>query len=155
MVFKSSTLCLTMPRSILSLPLSQSTSAHFKARHSLILSPKQTQTSAIVPNGSSSLHRNLWNSSTVRLRGCRVRLEEPLTVYQRNWIGLYCYRPAPHRIVPDYMEQTADVPPALRGQIQRRQPDLSGTRLQGSNRLFACGWRIVISPIIHWNFLSC
>src|ERR1700685_1329499 len=42
-VLTSSTRCLTIPRCTLSWPLSQSTPDHFRAKHSLIRRPKQTQ----------------------------------------------------------------------------------------------------------------
>ena len=53
-VFVSSTICATMPGSSESVLLRKSTSRHRSARASLILSPKQPQTSARVANGSCS-----------------------------------------------------------------------------------------------------
>src|SRR5882724_9014670 len=67
-----------MPRSTNSLPLSQSTSDHFKARHSLMRCPKQQHSRAIARNGSTRWCANIWNSSTVRLRGMRTRFDVPL-----------------------------------------------------------------------------
>ena len=88
MVFTSSSLWRTIPLSMLSFPESQSTSDHFRAKHSLIRRPKQTPIRAIVRKGSPSSRTNLRNSSTVRLRGSCCRLEEPLTV--TKLIGLAC-----------------------------------------------------------------
>ena len=64
-VFTSSTFWQTIPRSMLNLALSQSTSDHRRARHSLMRRPKQTHIRAIVLNGSSRCCTKLWNSSTV------------------------------------------------------------------------------------------
>jgi hypothetical protein len=95
-VLTSSTCCLTIPRCTLSLLLSQSTSDHFRAMHSLIRRPKQTQSRAIVRNGSFRCTMNLWNSATVRLRGLRLRFDEPLTV--TSSIGLRCVGTSPRHI---------------------------------------------------------
>src|SRR5438477_7855955 len=78
-VLTSSTFCSTMPRSIRSLLLSRSKSDHCKAKHSDIRSPKHTHSRAIVLNGSLSSVFNFWNSSTVRLRGFRIRFLAPFT----------------------------------------------------------------------------
>src|SRR5258708_7006695 len=77
-VFTSSTRWQTIPRSTVSFPLSQSTSAHRKARHSLMRSPKQQHSRAIKRKGSFRCCVNAWNSPTVRLRGMRTRFDVPL-----------------------------------------------------------------------------
>src|SRR5690349_12227816 len=73
---------------MLSFPESQSTSDHFRAKHSLMRRPKQTPIRAIVRKGSLRSQTNLRNSSAVRLRGFCCRFEEPLTV--TKLIGLTC-----------------------------------------------------------------
>lgn len=78
--------CITMARSMVSFLFSQSTSCHRSANSSLTLSPNDTESRAIVLNGSASSAISLRNSSTVRLRGCRVRFVAPLTT--TNSIGL-------------------------------------------------------------------
>jgi len=70
------------------LPLTQSTSDHRSAKHSETRRPKQTQTRAIVPNGSRRWDTNKWNCSAVRLRGCRILFDTPL-IFTRL-IGLTC-----------------------------------------------------------------
>jgi hypothetical protein len=78
----------TMPRSTRSVPLSQSTSDQRRPRHSEIRRPKQMHTKAIVRCGSCSSALSFRNSSTVRLRGCFLRLDAPLTVTKP--MGLTC-----------------------------------------------------------------
>src|ERR1700733_2073644 len=113
MVFRSSTLCLTMPRSIPSLPLSQSTSAHFQGE---ALTNPQPKANADQRYGAEWVFQlaqeplELVNRETARLPRTLGRASHR---YQRNRVRLYRDKPAPHCIVPNGLQQPANVPATL------------------------------------------